>query len=129
MVYNIQTNIIVLKIISSKSSNMFLYLTNDWSQISKSGWRIIVSDLWWQTNEFPIALIEGIVIIGRIQLSTDVIRVCLKSHIPVFSSAKSDHILANWIVWMLSILIYYTIIYKQVWTHKPAYLMHKRLWW
>lgn len=88
MVYNIQTNIIVSKIISSKSSNMFLYLTNDWSQISKSGWRIIVSDLWWQINEFPIALIEGIVIIGRIQLSTDVIRVCLKSHIPVFFLSK-----------------------------------------
>jgi CRISPR-associated protein Cas1 len=41
-----------------------------------------------QEQQVPISLVEGIIIFGRIQLSTDVIRACLKSQIPVFFLSK-----------------------------------------
>lgn len=70
---------------------MFLYLTTNWLIINKLWWRFIIKNPTAQEEseqQIPISLIEGIVIFGRIQLSTDVIRSCLKGKIPVFFLSK-----------------------------------------
>ncbi len=68
---------------------MFLYLTKDALYLKKSGWRLIIDDIKDQsTQEIPLSLIEGIVIFGRVQLSTDVIRAMLKARTPVFFLSK-----------------------------------------
>jgi len=70
---------------------MFLYLTTDGLNITKSGGRFIIKNLeiWEkQEQEIPISLVEWIVIFGKIQLSTDTIRECLKWKIPVFFLSK-----------------------------------------
>lgn len=71
---------------------MFLYLTTNGLCLYKDGGRFIIKNP--TSNEesesqVPISLIEGIVIFGRIQLSTDVIKACLKGKIPVFFLSKT----------------------------------------
>ena len=71
---------------------MFLYLTTDGLVISKEWGRFLVRNpLSQEDNEqqIPISLVEGMVIFGRIQLTTDVIRACLKGNIPVFFLSKT----------------------------------------
>ena len=70
---------------------MFLYLTSDWLSINKSWWRFLIknptsSDE--SEQQIPISLVEWIVIFGRIQISTDAIKECLKWKIPVFFLSK-----------------------------------------
>lgn len=70
---------------------MFLYLTTDGLYVTKDGGRFIVKNPVAHDEseqQLPISLVEGMVIFGRIQLSTDVIRACLKGNIPVFFLSK-----------------------------------------
>ena len=75
---------------------MFLYLATDGLIIKKLWWRFIIQapDQWEQLldNEIPISLVEGIVIFGKIQLTTDTIRACLQGKIPVFFLSKTGNI-------------------------------------
>lgn len=68
---------------------MFLYLTIDGLTINKLWGRFIIYNPHQDSRrETPISLIEGIVLIGNIQLTTQVIKACLKAKIPVFFLSK-----------------------------------------
>lgn len=68
---------------------MFLYLTIDGLTINKSGGRFVIYNPHQDSRrETPISLIEWIVLIGNIQLTTQVIKACLKGKIPVFFLSK-----------------------------------------
>ncbi len=68
---------------------MFLYLTIDGLTINKSWGRFVIYNPHQDAKrETPISLIEGIVLIGNIQLTTQVIKACLKAKIPVFFLSK-----------------------------------------
>ncbi len=70
---------------------MFLYLTTNWLTINKSWWRFLIKNPTSDDEseqQIPISLVEWIVIFGRIQISTDAIRECLKWKIPVFFLSK-----------------------------------------
>ena len=66
---------------------MFLYLVNQTTRLNKEGWKLIVKteNL---TRKIPFWNIEWVVIFGKIQLSTDVIRSFLKAKTPVFFLSK-----------------------------------------
>lgn len=71
---------------------MFLYLTTDGLCIYKDWGRFIIKNPTAHEDseqQVPISLVEGMVIFGRIQLSTDVIKTCLKGQIPVFFLSKT----------------------------------------
>ncbi len=68
---------------------MFLYITKSTLQLNKSGGKIIIKDS--ETTDIrkiPINTIEWVVIFGKAQLTTDVIRTFLKGKIPVFFLSK-----------------------------------------
>lgn len=68
---------------------MFLYLTTDGLTINKNGWKFIIYDPHQDAKRHvPISLIEGIVLLGNIQLTTWVIKTCLQAKIPVFFLSK-----------------------------------------
>lgn len=68
---------------------MFIYLTKNWLNVSKKWWKLIIYDINDEnTQETPISLIEWVVIFGRVQLTTDVIREFLKWKVPVFFLSK-----------------------------------------
>ncbi len=68
---------------------MFLYLTSDGLTINKNGWKFIIYDPHQDaTRETPISLIEWIVLIWNIQLTTQVMKSCLQAKIPVFFLSK-----------------------------------------
>ncbi len=64
---------------------MIIYVTKPWTQLNKKWGKLVI----WDPEErqerlVPWALIDGIVIFSRIQLTTDVITTCLREKIPVF---------------------------------------------
>ena len=64
---------------------MILYLTKPGTQLNKKGGKLVIRDSEQQQEMLvPWALIDGIVIFSRIQLTTDVITTCLREKIPVF---------------------------------------------
>lgn len=69
---------------------MFIYLTKDWLSINKKWWKFIIYDPNQEsTREIPTSLVEWMVLFGRIQLTTDVIRECLRGKVPVFFLSKT----------------------------------------
>jgi len=68
---------------------MFLYLTTDWLTINKKWWKFIIYDPHQDaTRQTPISLIEWIVLIWNVQLTTQVMKSCLQAQIPVFFLSK-----------------------------------------
>jgi len=71
---------------------MFLYLTTNGSTITKNGWRFIIKSCKWDSDnterQIPISLVEWIVIFGQINITTSVIKACLKARTPVFFVSK-----------------------------------------
>jgi len=69
---------------------MFLYLTKQGSTLNKEWWKLIIKNsLDWIKRTIPFNNIEAVVIFGKIQLSTDVIRAFLKAKTPVFFLSKT----------------------------------------
>jgi len=64
---------------------MILYITKAGIQLNKRWWKFILYDNQEQAEKIiPIWLVDSIVLFSRVQLTTDVITVCLREQIPVF---------------------------------------------